>query len=468
MKEESRKETSASTKPKQDEKQGPPHNDYMEKSLLGAILLDNAVMDEIAPFVPANAFYSVAHQEIFRSMLELYNTDKPIDLILLTHELKRRGSLELAGGYIEVARLEQIVLSTGHSIEMADEIMDLYKLRQICDLAKKSYLRSVNGEETHQIITDISDDVARIGSLGKVERGVTASKAYDKLMAEIHETKKSGKPPRVFYDTQIKGINKDLRGIDDTALWVIAARPSVGKSAFALSTAMHIAQTTQTPIGIFSLEMQEDQIVQRMMANLSHVPLHGIRRPESLIDGQIYLLQSVKDTIDEMPIHIMDAPGLTIERFQSSAIEMQKQFGKVVFVIDYLQLMQLPNSRRSTNDLLADTTKKLKKIAMNLRCPIILLSQMSRDSEKNVRIPRLSDLRDSGAIEQDADVVMFLYKAWIDPTNGKVSMEAPDSDHFKYVIAEVAKNRNGALGRTQLGFEGAYQRFCEIVQEETN
>ena len=438
-----------------------PHNEEIEATLLGCILLDNELMDELLPILKSSHFFDHRHGIIYSTMFKMYTNGEPVELSLLADRLKRDGKLEIIGGYLALARLEQIVLSTGHAMDLANSVLHYSQLRGIILSVEKANAEASSGGDANQIIEDLNRDIDKIR--GEYDRNLPrlASEAYNDFVTHIERVAAGEVEPKRFFSTHLEPLNDFYGGVDETSLNIIAARPSVGKTAFMLGLAVHLAQQG-IPVAIHSLEMPEEQIVQRIASSLCEVPLQGIRRPNSLTEIQRWMLKDIRHLIEKLPIHIYDKPGLSVDALGASMKDAMKRHGQTVHLVDYLQLMQMPKDKqRSTNDLVAATTKQIKNLAMETHCPVFLLSQLSRDSDKSERPPRLSDLRDSGAIEQDADTVLFLYRAWIEIDSGKVNMNPPDAGgHIRYVVADLAKNRNGPLGKIQTMFNGPHQRFA--------
>jgi replicative DNA helicase len=434
----------------------PPQAPELEVAVLGALMLEQSKTDDVVDIIPdGECFYVDAHQRIYNAILRLYRGSRSTDFMSVCDELKRNQELELVGSYYFVTGLTKDVVSSAAIEEHARIVMETFTKREL--------IRNCS-----EIINDAYEDGAdAFDLLDKASN--FGSNLLDKIITKQfeHISKPMGELVMntlnlSIQDDKLTGVESGFtefdrikKGFKKGNLIIVAARPSVGKTAFALNLAVNavISQRKPTAVGIFSLEMDREELSQRMLSNISNIPLEDIVGA-NLTEQEKQHLVNVNDQIARMPIYIDDSPNLNSLNLKAKAKKMVNKHNVGLIIIDYLQLMT-GDSNKSFNreQEISKISRELKILAKTLKVPIIALSQMSRNVEgRSDNIPKLSDLRESGAIEQDADDVYFLYD------NSKEELKKNpyrvNERHLK-----IAKHRGGKKADLTFEFNGAYQRF---------
>lgn len=432
----------------------PPQNIDAERALLGAIILKPDVMHDVSVTVYPESFYADKHREIYRAILEIFSKGDPIDVLTITTKLKNKDLLERTGGASYVTELVETVPAAGNGlyyaqlvqdksilrgmINAADEIAELgysdpENIDEAMDIAEKKIFQVTNAPTT-QKFTPISSSLTE------------AWDRFEKLNSEEYEQR--GIP------TGFTALDNVLAGFQRSDLIILAARPSMGKTTFALDLARNAAKSGAS-VGIFSLEMSDQQLVDRMLAAEAGVDAWKLRTGKLSTDQEFEAVQSAMARLAESPIHIDDQPGNNILKMRSSARRLKNEHGLDLLVVDYLQLMS-PTATKASDSMVQQVTeisRSLKILARELDVPVLALSQLSRAVEQRGGKPRLSDLRDSGSIEQDADVVMFIHR------EDKINKES-DRPNIAEILIE--KHRNGPVGMAELYFDGKHVRFLNL------
>ena len=432
----------------------PPHDIDAEQAVIGSMLTDKDAVVDAIEVLKSDDFYRQDNKTIYEAILNLYNRAEPIDIITVKSELNSIGKLEAVGGLEYIAVLPDKVPTTANVekyIKIVEEKSILRKLIKASnELIDLGYAQS---EEVDSIIDQAEKKVFEI-SQGKNQKGYTPIK--DILVESFAEIEKlyNQKEPITGIPTGFADLDYKTAGLHNSDLVLIAARPAMGKSAFALNIATHAAVQAKVPTVIFNLEMSKSQLVNRMLCSEAMVDSNKIRTGKIEEDDWVKLATAL-GPLSEAPIYIDDTPGITVTEIRAKCrkLKMEKNIGLVV--IDYLQLIQGSGKRNSSREQeISEISRSLKILAKELDVPVVALSQLSRAAEQRAdHRPMLSDLRESGAIEQDADIVMFLYRD--DYYN-------PDSE--KKNIAEVimAKHRAGSTGTIELLWLGNYTKFVNI------
>jgi replicative DNA helicase len=430
----------------------PPQNIEAEEALLSAVLIDNILLLEIIEKVSVQDFYRSAHQKIYKAMIDLFEKTEPIDLVTLSNHLKSKNQLEEIGGASFLAALIDAVpmaVNVGHYAKIVSEKATLRRLiEKTAQISRRCYEDTEDIDEivdfAERSIFEISDNQARkqfhpIGEL------IMAN--YDKLEEKQGNTSQVTGVPSGFDD--LDGLTS---GFQNSDLIIIAARPSMGKTALALNIARNAAYESNTPIAIFSLEMAKEQLSLRMLCAEARVDSTKIRNGR-WTDEDWRDLGFAADRLALLPIFIDDSPVMTVTEIRAKArrMKMEKNIGMVV--IDYLQLMRSSRTLERRDLEISDISRSLKSLAKELDIPVVALSQLNRLLEqRNDKRPRLSDLRESGALEQDADVVAFIYR-------DEVYNTEETNPHRGTAEVILAKQRNGPTGTIILSFLNAYTRF---------
>ena len=388
----------------------PPHSVESEQSILGSILLDKDAIITVSETIRPSDFYKEAHKIIYESMLKLSNKNEPIDLITLTEELKKQGHLDNVGGISYITSLSTIVPTTSNVKYYADIVKEKSVLRQLIkasnDIINLGYENSTKVEEVlekaEKRIFDISQEKASDDFKSINEVLVDAYDMIEKLY--------TNKSDVTGITTGFKDLNKKINGLQRTDLILIAARPAMGKTAFSLNLVQNAALKGDASVAVFSLEMSKDQLVQRMLSSQSHVELKKIKTG-TLDENDWPRIIDAMAVLSNVNIYIDDTPGIKISELRSKCRKLTIEKGLDLILIDYLQLMEGEGNNESRQQEIAKISRSLKIIAKELNCPVVALSQLSRAPEQRAdHRPMLSDLRESGSIEQDADIFMFLFR----------------------------------------------------------
>lgn len=430
----------------------PPHSVESEQSILGAILLDKDAMITVSETIRPDDFYKEAHKIIYECMITLSNKGEPIDLITLTEELRRQGHLDDVGGISYITSLSTIVPTTSNVKYYADIVKEKSVLRKLIkasnDIINLGYDGSTKIEDVldraEKKIFDISQEKANddFKSINLV-----LMDAYDMI-----EHLYSSKAEMTGITTGFTDLNKKINGLQRTDLILVAARPAMGKTAFSLNLVQNAALKGDASVAVFSLEMSKEQLVQRMLSSQSNVELKKLKTGK-LGENDWPRIIDAMAVLSNAKIHIDDTPGIKISELRSKCRKLKIEQGLDLILIDYLQLMEGEGNNESRQQEISKISRSLKIIAKELNCPVVALSQLSRAPEQRAdHRPMLSDLRESGAIEQDADIVMFLYRD---------EYYHPDSDRKNIGEVIISKNRHGETGAVELVWLGEVQKFAD-------
>lgn len=433
----------------------PPQNVDAEISLIGAILIDEEVLANISDVVDAVDFYDPRHSTIYGAMIRLYEKHQPVDLLTLSDELRRKDELEAVGGSAYITELTNMVPTAAHAEAYADLVAQKAVRRRLIkassEIAELGYQDDQNVQEllerAEAELFAVSDKSLK-QDLVSLEQILTES--FDR-MEELHRDKNKLRGVKTGY----KDFDNLTAGLQKSDLLILAARPAMGKSTFALNLAYNVASQQKQSVLVFSLEMSKEQLVDRMLADAAGVDAWNIRTG-NLSDDDFERLSQAMGEMAEAPIYIDDTPGMSVLEMRTKARREAHNHPLGLIVIDYLQLMQSSGRRMDGNRVqeVSEISRGLKLIARELNVPVLALSQLSRSVEsRNPQIPQLSDLRESGSIEQDADLVMFLYRE--DYYN-------PETDRQHITDLIISKHRNGPTGRIELYFHPERLRFMSL------
>lgn len=430
----------------------PPSNIDAERSVLGSIFLDpRSVFIAIERLNPRD-FYSRRNQLIFEVMRELSETGKPIDTVTVVDRLERKGQLDSAEDTVYVADLAMSVPSASNILYYIDIIEQDSIRRSLIEAGNEIIKEAANSEEdASDIVSKASDLIYDIAVKKKRDSLEHIKQSLLEGYTRIGESM-DNKSGLLGLPTGFKMLDKKLSGLQKSQLIVIAGRPGMGKTSFALNIAQNVALKEKTPIAIFSLEMSREQLAMRMLCSEALVDSQKTRSGGLTYDDFDRLSEAV-NILGSSPIYIDDSPAVTVLEILAKARRLKQESGLGVVVIDYLQLMTGKERRENRQQEISAMTRSLKVMAKEIDTPVLLLSQLSRESEKREsKIPVLSDLRESGSIEQDADVVIFLHRD---------NYYNPEADNITKVI--VAKQRSGPTGEINVGWRGEYTRFVELA-----
>lgn len=435
----------------------PPQNLEAEQSVLGAILLDNAAMAKAMEIITEDDFYRTAHRKIYTAMLDLSEQGEVIDQITLTEHLKIKGELESVGGSAYLAELVQVVPTAANIKYHCRIIRDKALLRGLIGISTEVISRGYDGTASVDDLLDYAERSVFSLAQGKLGRSFTRLKDIIKesldLVDALHKRGKSVTGvPTGFHD-----LDELTAGLQPSDLVVIAGRPSMGKTSLALGIAQHAAIKHNHKVGIFSLEMSKEQLVLRMLSSEASVDSHGLRIGK-LQKEDWWRLAEAAGRLEQAPIFIDDTGALTVQQMRGKARRLKAECGLDLLVVDYLQLMQGRSDAESRQQEISDISRSLKALAKELHVPVVALSQLSRAVEsRKPPIPMLADLRESGAIEQDADVVIFIYRD---------EVYNPDSEEKGIAQIMVKKHRNGPTGDVKLTFLDKFAKFGDFSDRE--
>jgi replicative DNA helicase len=431
----------------------PPHNSDAEKSVLGSLMLDKDAIIRVADLVRVGDFYNDHHNKIYETMLELYDEREPIDLLSLSNKLEEKEQLEKIGGSSYLASLVNGVPSASNVAHYAGVVQKKAILRRLISAANTiADLGFDESEDVQMTLDKAEQELFSISQKHTKKDFVPIKSILEEAFNRIDELHNSGDDmrgvPSGFID-----LDNILAGFQKSDLVILAARPSIGKTTFALDIARNIGTKFKVPVGIFSLEMSSDQLVDRMIAAEGGIDLWKLRTGK-LNTGKnsddFERINTAMGVLSEAPVFIDDSGSANIMSLRTMARRLQMEHNLGVIIIDYLQLME-GRSTESRVQEISEISRGLKNLAKELNLPIIALSQLSRAVESRPdQVPKLSDLRESGSIEQDADVVLFLYRE---------DRAKPDTPNKNIVEVIVAKHRNGPLGKVQLYFDEASTTF---------
>lgn len=431
----------------------PPQSLDSERALLGALLLKPDAIHDVADTVKGDSFYAEKHKLIYEAMRELTDRGDPIDLLSLSEKLQANGSLERVGGRAYLAELANAAPAPGNYAHYADLVARKHLLRSLIDTAHVITEQAYDeAQDTHAVLDEAEKAIMAIGNNIAAHKftGIEFEPAWERFeKLSQKEDGIRGVP------TGFPPLDDMLSGLHPSDLIILAARPSVGKTSLALNIARNAAVKHDVPVGIFSLEMSSEQLIDRLLAAESTVDSWKIRTGAVRNDDDFQRIRDALETLSKAPIFIDDKPGNNILSMRAVARRLKRERGIGLIVVDYLQLMT-PVGAKASDSLVQQVTeisRSLKSLARELNVPVLALSQLSRAVEQRGGKPRLSDLRDSGSIEQDADVVMFIHRE--DKRN-------PDTDRTNIAEILIEKHRNGPTGRVELYFDDKRTAFTAL------
>lgn len=440
----------------------PPANPEAEQSVLGAILVRPEAMDRVADVIVPEDFYREAHGRIFKAMLDLYGKGEPVDLVTVNALLKERGQLERVGGPVFLAGLSEQVGFATNAEYYANLVKDKAVLRRLLDCTQEIASGCLAPVENVAEFLDTAEHKIFQVAEAKVRPGFSALSALvDNEIATLEAIwgRKDGSLTGVT--SGFADLDNYTAGFQASDLIILAARPSMGKTALALNIAFNAAYKSKPPVPVafFSLEMSKEQLVRRLLSGEGRVDASQIRRAAFLTSQEWTKLQEAAGILLDCPIYIDDTPAATVLDIRAKSRRLKADGKLGLIIIDYLQLMQGRAELSSREQQISEISRSLKGLAKELAVPVIALSQLSREPEKRERKrPQLSDLRESGAIEQDADVVMFIYRDEV------YRKDSADNKGIAEVI--IGKQRNGPIGTIKLHFEAKFTRFDNLEREE--
>lgn len=422
----------------------PPHSAEAEVSVLGALLLDKDAIVDVADFLESAHFYDDRHQEIFETIVELYQERTPVDVLTVSERLKKRKSLKKVGGTTYLTELVNKVPTAAHVEHYGKIVKEAATKRSLLKAASRLMDLSMDeGLSAEELLDKAESEVFSLTQKHLTQSFVAVKDALAESFDRLDELHKSDSGLRGV-PTGFKDLDNLLAGMQRSNLLILAARPGVGKSALALNITQALAVEYKRPVGYFSLEMSKEELVDRLLVAQADIDAWKLKTGK-LDEEDFTKLSNAMGELAEAPLYIDDTPALSILEMRTKARRLQVDMGIDLLIVDYLQLARSRNLENRVQEV-SEISQGLKNLARELKIPVLALSQLSRAVEqRGTKKPQLADLRESGSIEQDADVVMFLWRE--------------DDEKLENVMLDIAKHRNGPLGSVPLYFKGDRIRF---------
>jgi len=439
----------------------PPQDIEAEQAVLGAIFLDSDAIIEAMELLVPNSFYRRSHQIIFQCMMQLNDRNEAIDLITLKAEIEKSNSLEDVGGISYLTELSQISPTSSSISYYAKIVDDKATLRQLIQTANKIVTTGFEqNENVQEIVEDAEKSIMEVSEKSNSNGFQSIADVLNQTIENIDQLAQNNEEITGL-PTGYKALDKMTAGLQKDELLIIAARPAVGKTAFALNIAQNVGTKTDNTVAIFSLEMGAESLVSRMLCAEGSIDANHLRTGQ-LTDEEWRNLIVAMGSLSKASIYIDDTPGIKVSEIRARCRKLAQEKGNLgLILIDYLQLIE-GSGRESRQQEVSEISRQLKKIAKELNVPVVALSQLSRSVEQRQdKRPVLSDIRESGSIEQDADIVAFLYRDdYYQRENEEEEEEETGNDNVIEVIIE--KNRNGARGTVELLFIKEYNKFSSL------
>jgi len=435
----------------------PPQNIEAEQSVLGALMLDKEAIIRVADILKPEDFYRGIHTDIFQVMLELYDKNEPIDLLSLTNRLEEKKKIEEIGGASYLTSLVNAVPSAAHIIHYAKIIKHKKILRDLIEASGQiSQLSYQEPDDIDGLVDEAEQKIFSISQQSVGQKFIPIRESLEEAFERIDRLHRGDEITRGI-PTGFVDLDNHLSGLQKADLIILASRPSLGKTTLALDFARHIATKQKMPVAIFSLEMSKEQLVDRLICTQAEVDLWRMRTGRLSGEGPDNDFERIQRALDELsaaPIFIDDSASPTIMQMRTMARRLQAEHDLGLIIIDYLQLIQPRNAYDSPVQQVTEISRSLKALSRELNLPILALSQLSRAVEsRSPSIPKLSDLRESGSLEQDSDVVLFIYRE---------DKDRPNTDRKNIADIIIAKHRNGPIGKIELFFNESQVSFRNL------
>jgi len=432
----------------------PPHDVTAEKSVLGAILIDSSAFNLVAEFLKPDHFYLPEHQIIYSSMFTLFEKQQPIDIVTLQDQLKKEGNLKKIGGASYLSELIDTVPSSAYVEHYGQIVKNHYVKRKIIEFSSRMVEKAFSEEtDAEKILEEAEGKIFNLSYEHLRQDFVQLKDVLTESFERLEDFIKKGANYRGIA-TGFVDLDNKLAGMQDANLLILAARPGVGKTTFALNIALNVALKEKLPVGFFSLEMSKEELVDRLLVAQADIDAWRLKTGR-LSDDDFRLLTEAMGELSEAPIFIDDTPGASIIEMRTKARKLKIEKGLRFLIVDYLQLANGGRFFESRVQEVSFVSQGLKNLARELKIPVLAISQLSRAVEqRGSKKPQLSDLRESGSIEQDSDVVMFLYQE-------EESEDLLDQNK-RLVKLFIAKHRNGPTGEIDLMFRGDRVKFYGV------
>jgi replicative DNA helicase len=438
----------------------PPHSIEAEQSVLGALLLDNSAFDKIADLVSADEFYRDDHRRIFRHIVKLIDQTKPADIVTVGESIVASEDKDRTGGPAYLAALAQNTPSALNIRRYAELVRERSVQRRLAQVATEIAETALtpSGKDVGQMLDEAEARIMEVGEKGS--RGTQGFEQIQPVLARVFERidhlfHQENKSDVTGLPTGFVDLDRETAGLQEGDLIVIAGRPSMGKTALALNIAEHLAVKERLPVAIFSMEMGAAQLAQRLLGSISRVDQQKMRTGR-LADEEWSALSEAVANLHDAPIYIDETGGLNALELRTRARRINRQCGQLkMIVVDYLQLMSASSEGENRATEISVISRSLKSLAKELKCPVVALSQLNRALEQRPnKRPVMSDLRESGAIEQDADLILAIYRE---------EVYTPDTPDKGVAEINILKQRNGPIGQVKLTFLGQYTRFENLA-----
>lgn len=427
----------------------PPNSEAAEVSVLGSILIDNDAFLGVSEFLRPEQFYSKSNGLIFEAMMALFNTRQPIDIVTVAEKLRELKALKVIGGKTYLSKLANDVPTSANIESYGQIIKALSAKRDLISASARITEKAFDeGVATPELLDMAEQEIFSLSQKHLKSVPTSLKEVLTASFDRLDELQKRGSGLRGIA-TGFGSLDSMLAGMQDSNLIILAARPGVGKTAFALNIARHVAVEEKLPTCIFSLEMSKEELVDRLLVRQGLIDAWKLKTGQ-LSDPDFDSLSEAMGVLAEAPLYIDDTPGLTVTELRTKARRLQVDKGIRFIIVDYLQLMH-GYSRENRVQEVSEISQGLKNLARELKLPILAAAQLNRQMEARGGKPRLSDLRESGSIEQDADVVMFLYRE--------------DEDNREMVNLSIEKHRNGPTGQMNLYFNGKQVSFFDVERK---
>lgn len=438
----------------------PPHSLEAEQSVLGGLMLDNNAWDTVSEVVVQDNFYRQEHRKIFRTMTKLVNDGNPIDVVTLSEELDRTAELEAAGGLDYLVELAKNTPSASNIRAYSEIVRDRALLRQMINAANEIADNAFHpdGRSSEDVLNDAEQKIFAIAEDRPNQGGPEGVNVLLKKAVDRIDTLFNSDGDLTGVTTGFDDLDSKTAGLQPSDLIIVAARPSMGKTTFAMNLVENALMATNRPVLVFSLEMPADQLVTRMLSSLGRIDQTRVRT--GMLEEEDWpKLTTAVNMMRDKPLFIDDQAGISPNEMRTRARRIVREHGDLAMImVDYLQLMQMKGSGiESRTQEISEISRSLKALAKEMECPVVALSQLNRSLEQRPnKRPVNSDLRESGAIEQDADVIMFIYR-------DEVYNE--DSEHKGVAEIIIGKQRNGPIGTSRLAFIGKYTKFENLAPD---
>ncbi len=432
----------------------PPHDLEAERSVLGAILIDSSAINLVAEFLKPEHFYDPTHQLIFQAMLSLFEKQQPIDIVTLVNQLKTEGNLKKIGGKGYLSDLIDTVPTSANIEKYGQIVKDHYTKRKLIEISSRTVEKAFDEQaEVKNLLDGVETEIFSLSQEHLHRDFIHLREVLAESFERLEELMKSGTHFRGI-PSGYEELDKKLAGFQPSNLIILAARPALGKTSFALNIAANVAIKNKFSVGFFSLEMSKEELVDRLLVGVADIDAWRLKTGR-LSDEDYQKITEAMGELSEAPIFIDDTPGVSILEMRAKARKLKARNDLKLLIVDYLQLADAGRRFDSRVQEVSFVSQGLKNLARELKIPVIAISQLSRAVEqRGTKKPQLSDLRESGSIEQDADVVLFLYQE-------EESEDLLDQNK-RLIKVSIAKHRNGPIGEIDLLFRGDRVRFYSV------